>query len=257
MFLLKSLIVTLLLHALVDANQVKFVKIQHKIYVETDANHYALYGQITDQDGVQIIVVNNGDHYHINSKCDYKWQALKKIDQRIVESYGKIRENYLKVEAKSGAEKGIYSDTYSWSETLSPNPIEYSATVLEKQTVAITSKYLPPKLAKVIASGPVLIFIHANGNVRMKTVNCLQKNERILLDGLRKVRYNNDKKQKSLFSSSPDEILRKHIKKHPIDECTFYNEQNYMTTYSKEQYRNMQFYAGGAILDGGRGGDYL
>lgn len=250
------MIVILSLQAIVDANQVTFVKLQGKVYVETDANHYAMYGQVADKDGTRVVVVNDNDHHYVTSKCDHTWEDLREIDKRRVEDYGKVRENNLKVQTKSRAETGVYSDTYLWSDTYSDKPTEWSATVLGEDTVAITSKYFPPKLAKVIACGPIVIFIHVDGSIRMKTVNCLQPNEQNLLDGLRTINYNDDKK-KSFFSTSADEKLRKYIKKNPIDEYRFYNEQDYMTTFTKGQLQKMQFSAGGTVIDNGRGGDTL
>lgn len=43
--------------------------------------------------------------------------------------------------------------------------------------------------------------------------------------------------------------------RNPVDEYTFYNEQDYMTTLTKDQLSKMQFAAGGTIIDNGRGGD--
>lgn len=77
-----------------------------------------------------------------------------------VEDYKKVRENNLKVQTKSWAGTGVYSDTFLLSDTHLDNSRKWSAEVLDKDTVAIISKYYPPRLSKVITSGPVVIFIH-------------------------------------------------------------------------------------------------
>lgn len=45
----------------------------------------------------------------------------------------------------------------------------------------------PGNLAKVIISDVLIIFIHYDGNITAKTIECLGPNERILIKGLNKI----------------------------------------------------------------------
>lgn len=52
MQLIITILVALLLQATVNATEVTFVKMDGKIYVETDSSHYAMFGHVKDDYGV-------------------------------------------------------------------------------------------------------------------------------------------------------------------------------------------------------------
>lgn len=86
------------------------------------------------------------------------------------------------------------------------------------------SKHFPSQIARVLISHELIIFVHYDGTVRMKTDNFLDPNESILIERLKKVEI---EASKSLSLSSPEKALERHLKRSAFDEGSFDLEQNY------------------------------
>lgn len=224
------ILVAVSLHAIADATQLTFSKYKHNIYVETDETHYAMYGPVTDKEtgAIRIITMSPLGKYYLTSDCDSHWTDLKDIKDDLLESYQKTRVNYLK--EKRGA--AVSPQSYVWSDTYSSDKREFSAIKVDSRTTVYSSNVFPSELARVIVSGNVIIFAHYDGTLTMKTRNCLYRNEKILLAGIEKM---DPDSQKTIFSSTGEKALRKHLKSNPISETAFDNEQSYMKTYTTEE----------------------
>lgn len=214
---------------IVDANRLSFSKYDGWIYAETDQFHYALYGQITDNDGIRIISVDEGDHFYQKSNCESKWQELNKIDPDYVPMYKRIRETYLKLDESRKNSPGAYT----WHEYFYEDMKEFSAVRIDDETVIISSKYFPGRLAKVIISGDIIVFVHYDGRVRIKTNKCLSLNEKILISGINKI--NLEGKKSSCFHFSNDKPLKTYMKSQSFNSAGFDLEQNFSKIYTKQE----------------------
>lgn len=225
-----TLILTLSLnHAIANASRLTFVKNNGNIYVETDEKHYAMFGQVMDTNGEVLIVAIDGQNYY-SLKCDScetDSKVLEKGKPDYVKDYGIIRADYLKIDTECPAISNIPTKEYSWSTTFIPNEKKaYSVTRLDDSTLVYSAKSFPNRLARLIISGDVVIFVHYDGHIALKTIKCLNSNERTLLNGIGKIKSGG--KIAAIFSPSEEKTLKKYWKKHPINEQEFNFEQEYI-----------------------------
>lgn len=216
------ILIALSLQALAGATKVTYsINITSgKIYAETDEKHYAMYGQVKDKDGVRIESASEDGQYYLTSKCESSWTDIKKIDEHTLSSYHQIRENFLAL--TKGPEES--PDFYIWSDEFSNNQRGFSAVRLDPQTVVYGSQYFPSVLARVIISGQLAAFVHYDGNVRMKTLYCLCENEKIFIDGLKRINVNG---KNSMFAFAGDKVLKKHLENNSFREFTFRLERKH------------------------------
>lgn len=220
-------LIVFVLCAIVDADQLTFVKMNRNIYVETDPKHYALFGQVMDKDGPRVIMVNGDDHYSLRSRCGKEWQDLEEVGDARLSNYVAIREASLKVSSPSPALSNIPSQEFSWSDTLTTTDKKKSPiTRLDDDTLVYSSKYFPGWLARVIISGDVVIFVHYDGDILMRTKNCLYPSEKILVRGLEEINVEGEKRSSCLFPLRKVQSLKKYLADHPINEQEFYFEQD-------------------------------
>lgn len=218
-----------------DAGKITFSKINGKIYVETDPFHYAMFGPVKDKDGLRIVAINGNDHYHQTSKCNDVKTSLLGLKDKQQEQYRQVRDAFLEETRECPAISGTPTKGYIWSGTyFSDETPEYSAVRLDDETVVYSSQYFPKNLARVIISRYKVIFIHYDDDVIMKDLACLYINEKILIDGIRKIDV--DRKRNSLIYPKGENALKKHLKSHPIDEANFRNEQEYIKTLTDKDY---------------------
>lgn len=234
MALISALLVVISLQAIANATTITFSKIHDKIYVETDLQHYALYGQVTDKDGIRVIAVNGNTRAHQTAKCDADWNSMDKIDK----DYSSIREAYLDVREKCLEASSKPKKSCIWSDTFTSDQKDYSTVRLDEDTVVYSSKYFPAELAKVIISGNVVIFVHYDGLVALKTKNCLYLNEKKLIAGIYKAEGSGNKLA-GIFHPKGDGAIKKHIKSSEFNEEKFNLEQEYFKTYTTEDYARM------------------
>lgn len=206
------------LHELADATRLTISKIDWTFYVETDPEHFATFGMIKygQEERKGIISVDEKGQYHLTSKCESGWTDIKKVKQATKDAYKETRKNHLAFQI------------LTWSDTFSSDQKEEKTvrSNLATDSRMYSSKHFPSKLARVVTSGDVAAFVHYDGSVRMKTTKCLGRNEKILIEGLKLIQPDWDK---SLFSPSGNKVLEKYLKQHPIDEASFYREQDYST----------------------------
>lgn len=233
--------------SLADAGQLAFSKIDGKIYVETDQKHYAMFGQFRDGNGVKIIAVNEFSHYSLTSRCVKLWSPIEEVQRRYLEKYSEIRKAFLGLNQwKSSKVSSLATQPYRWSTTFSRNLREYSSIRLDEDTLILSSKYFPPELAKVIICGNVIIFVHYEGLVTMKTIACLYLNEQKLLAGIDKlgvIDYGNKLSPSSLSHKTSDEneAMKEYLEINPINDSEFSLEQMYSRTYTNEQLLAMNY----------------
>lgn len=210
---------------LVDATKLTYSNKGGKIYVETDSKHFAMYGYVKDVDEVGIVGVNRDKHSYLTPKCFTRREKLNDVDEKSLRGYARIRNVSLAVGGESPAMSHTKNTDYTWSQTFSDGEKGFSAIRLDKNTVVYSSEYFPSLLARVIISGKVVIFVHHDGNVTMKWMQCLYPSERNLVAGIRKI--NTSSGISSRFSSKDDNALKKHLKSHPIEVEQFIREQKY------------------------------
>lgn len=215
--------------------QLIFSKISGDIYVQTDDKHYAFYGQTKDEDGIRVIRVTEDSYYYQKSNCERFRKDLDRVDGKELNKHVLIRGNWLA--EKRGPETSPGS--YTWSHNFSDGEKKFSVIRLDTKTVVYCSAHFPGDLAIVIITGNVVIFAHYDGNITLKTRNCLYNNEKILLAGIDQIDINKGDKV-GLFGSSGDKPLKKHIKLYPISELGFGLEQDYYATYTAEDRANIQ-----------------
>lgn len=220
-----SILLAVSLHALADATQLTFSKIEGKIYVETDPKHFAMFGQVKDKDGIRAISTDEETQYHLTEKCEIGNTYVDKIDADTRYKYCQVIENHLEETRRPGESP----KSYIWTNTFSSEQSDYSVVRLDPETLVYSSQYFPSKLGRVIISGPVVIFVHYDKSIALKTIGCLDPNERILVRGLNKI---NPETKKSVLSATGDKILKKHLKQNSIDEPKFYLEQKFAWTDS-------------------------
>lgn len=225
MALIFTFLVALSLQATAIATTVTFSKIGYRVYVETDPQHYALYGQVSDKQGFRAIAVNGDTLAYQTKECDTDWSSMSKIKK----DYSEIRGAHLEVRNKSPAISNTPTQSYIWTDTLSSDKEDYSEVKLDDKTFVVSSKYFPSKLAKVIISDDVFIFVHNDGRVALKTEECLFLNERILVAGI----YRDYSGQwPILLPSTRGKALKKHLSSKKFNEDKFNSEQEYYKTYT-------------------------
>lgn len=211
------ILVALSFQAIADATQFTFTKIGWKVYAETDPEHFAMFGQVRDQYGLRIVSADKEGHYHLKPDCKYEWKSIDKIDEATLRSYRGVRENYLA--EKRGPKES--PDSYTWTDSFSSDDKrEFSAVRLDSKTVVYSSGYFPKELARVVINGNLIVFVHYDGRVVMKTRICTYTNEEILLGGIQKI---DPEWKKSMFSSTGDKPLKKHLKRNPINATPYGN----------------------------------
>lgn len=222
MALILLLLIAVPLQTLTGATELFFSKIGERIYVETDPKHFAMYDKVANN--LRIVSVDERGQYSLEADCGVGWTDIDKIDRAL---YDQVRETCLA--EKRGPQESPQS--YTWSDTLSSDRKDHSLVKLEDNTRVYSSQYFPAELAWVIISGQIVTFVHFDGTVRMKTMSCLHLNEKILIEGIKKM---DSDRRKPLFASTGEEALRKHLKHNPIDASphgTFQSEQKYVKTY--------------------------
>lgn len=212
-------------HAIANASQLTFVKNNGNIYVETDEKHFAMFGKVKDTDGEVLIVAIDGRNYYSlkpSDNCETNFKILDSVNP----DYGIIRANYLKIDTQCPAISNILTERYSWSTTFMPNEEKaYSMVKLDDSTLVFSAKSFPKRLARLIINGSVVIFVHYDGHIALKTTKCLNSNEITLLNGIGKIISGG--KIAAIFSLNKDNILKKYWQKHPINEQEFNFEQEY------------------------------
>lgn len=81
----------------------------------------------------------------------------------------------------------------------------------------------------------LVIFVHYDGRVVMKTIHCLFINEKILIDGIQMI---DPDRKRPLFSPAGDRPLKKHLKHNPINVTpygSFESEQHFSKTVTPEE----------------------
>lgn len=198
-----------------------------------------MYGQVTDRDGIRIIVVGANNHYYQTSKCENKWEDLQDINQDHVRDYRKISEKYSVIKEESPEISKVPTERYTWSTNLSKDDAKYSAIRLDDTTLVFSSKYFPGDLAKLIYSGGLRIFVHYDGRVILKRWDCMYLNEKILIKAINQNLV--DQKGSLRFSiQSRDKAFKKFLENNKFDELEFENEQNFIITYTYAEYAAMQ-----------------
>lgn len=244
MALMSLILVVLTFHALADATQFTFTKIGGRIYAETDPEHYAMFGQVKKNNAIQIVSANKEGHYRLKPDCDRDWLSIEKIDEATLKAYKRLRDNYLA--EKRGPRES--PESYTWTDSFSSDDKrEFSAVRLDPNTVVYSSEYFPEGLARVLISGNLVTFVHYDGRVVIKNMQCLYINERILIDGIEKI---DPDWKKTIFSSTGDKPLKKHLKRNPIDVTpygSFKLEQRFSKTDTVEEVRSL-----GRIIAAGR-----
>lgn len=235
MQLVITILAALLLQATVDATEVTFAKMDGKIYVQTDSQHYAMFGHVKDDYGVRIIAVNGMSRNHMTSRCETGWKDLH-TDYN-ANTYHNVIPTFLGVKERSPAISGVPTNKYLWSETFSSEHTEYSALRLDDWTIVYTSSYFPGDLAKVILAGNVVIFVHHSGDIVMKTGNCLADNEKTLITGIKKIDLSG--KKSTWFKSKGEDALKSYLKSHPINVSQFNTEQRYEKVYTERELAQM------------------
>lgn len=169
-------------------------------------------------------------HVELTDKCGSRSKELNKVDEDILRAYSRVREECLKEDNRSPAISNIPTESYTWSTNFS-GPQEYSVVRLDDNTVVYSSRYFPSKVAKVIISGDIIIFVYYDGQVTMKPLNCLGLNEKILIKGIKKIKTDG-KKSFSLFAKD-EGALKSYLASHKINEENFYDEQLYIKIWTK------------------------
>lgn len=224
--ILTFLFVALSFHTIVDATEVTFVKdVDNKIYVETDSEHYAMFGQYKNKHGPVIIAVYGEHTYQLKANCEKEYHPLDEVSKDLLDNYARLRGIYLK------------DKSMAWSNTFSSDKREFSVVKFKDSTVIYSSKFFPSKIAKVIISGDVVIFVHYDGHVTMKTVKCLKANERKLFNAIKKI--GTEKCNPSCFSLK-DSPMRVYLKVHKLNEEHLYDEQLYLDVWSDEDLEKLQ-----------------
>lgn len=236
-YFLTVLLVALSLHTLVSALEVTFVKqASDRIYVETDPQHYAFYGEYQKKNKPTIVAVIGEHRIRLSAFCEVQCDYLERVEEKVIENYGRIRERYLKEENLSDAISKTPSAGYKWSATFSEDTKKFSVTRLDESTVAYSSKYFPNKLATVIVSGKVVIFIHYDGRVTMKTKECLFANENKLFEGILKIKV--DGKSSALWLKK-DNPMRIFLMANQLIEEDFDTEQYYFRPMHDKEYNQL------------------
>lgn len=212
-------------NAIVDATKLTYSNINGKIYVETDSRHYAMHGQVLDQDGVRIVSVNGDSYSYLTSKCSLKCEILSDAHENQLRNYARFRKINLSVKQKSPAISNIPTSAYIWSDNFSAGEKEHSVIRLDKNTVVYSSEYFPGFLARVIISGEVVIFIQYDGVVGMRSLVCLSPSEKNLIVGIKKI--NTGDGISSYFSSKGDKAFKKYLQAHPLDVEELISEQKF------------------------------
>lgn len=196
-----------------------FSKYAGKIYAATDPKQFALYGQLTDK----ILSVNEEGRFYLTPECESSRTKLEDIPEISWHVYDHFRKHFLK--EQRGPEQSPKS--YTWSDAFEHGQRQFSVIRLDPDTVVYSSRLFPKILARVIISGQVVTFVHFDGTVRMKTLNCLLPNEKILIEGVQKIQPDT---KRSFFAPAGDKVLQKHLKQDPIDETLFNQEQSFSKT---------------------------
>lgn len=109
---------------------------------------------------------------------------IKNIDEAALKSYRDVRAKFLS--EKRGPEES--PESFIWSTTFSEDgKREFSAYRLGGSTVVYSSEYFPKGLARVIINIRLVMFVHYDGRVVIKNTDCLDTNEKILVDGIKKI----------------------------------------------------------------------
>lgn len=229
--------------SLANAGQLIFSKVGGKIYVETGPKHYAMFGQFRDENGVRIIAVNEGSLYSLTSKCVKSWSPIEEVQRRYLRRYREIRKAFLGVNQWSPEASSLATESYRYSTTLSSDQEEYSSIKLDDNTLILSSKYFPSELARVIISGKVIIFVHHDGRVTMKTIDCLYLNEQKLFVGINKLIniIDDDNKLSLNKTNDDDKTIKEYFEANPINESEFSLEQMYSKTYTNEELLAMNY----------------
>lgn len=182
-----TILVVLSLNAIVNATRVTFTKMGDKIYVETDPQHYAIFGQYQDEHGNMIVAVNDEHQYKLGTTCEKKWQNIKDLNGEELDNYKEIREKFLAEKRKSPILSKTSTDSYTWSDTFSTEDRNFSVMRLDGSTVVYSSRYFPSKLARIIISGEIIISIRFDRSVVMKSMHCSTEKEKLLYETIKRV----------------------------------------------------------------------
>lgn len=239
MALTVTILFALSLQVIVDATEVKLVKESgNKIYVETGTQHYAMVGYHKNDDEFPIIVVMGNCHFEISPRCGKTFRELNTLSQTVLNTYNRIKEDCLKERRGSPVITKMPTESYAWSTTFSEEEKEYSVIKLDDDTSVISSKYLPSKIAKVIMSGDIIIFVYYDGQITMKRINCLASNERILLKGIKKI--SKTCRRSWCFPSKGEEALKAYLSSQKIDEDDLYTEQQYLRVWTDDDMKRLK-----------------
>lgn len=221
------------IQAIANAIQVTLINIKGRIYIETDPEHYAMYGQITDDDGIRIVVLDGNRQKSLTAKCEVERRWLDEINEGHLKAYKGLRDNYFKFVREDPAA----ANSISWSANLSEDQKGFSLIKPGGNVLVFSSAYFPDHLARVIIDGEVVIFVYFDGRIVMKTMKCLYPYEQILIRGIKRI--NTSDGMLSRFASKDDQAMVKYLKSHPINVEEFKNEQLYLRPYTKEEQRQI------------------
>lgn len=229
------LVILISCHAIVDAVKLTFTMLGGRIYIETDPEHFAMYGQVKIKNEVTIVAVNENEHTYLTSTCQVEQVKLSRVRKSDLQDYAKIRDVSLAIKNESPAISNTENPDYTWSQTFSKDEKDFFVTRLDKNTVVYSSEYFPWYIARVIISGEVIIFVHNDGTVIMKTKNCLYPDEKNLIKGIKKINTSNG--ISACFSSRDDKALERHLRAHPIDRNQLSREQRYKRPLTEAELR--------------------
>lgn len=220
------------------------------LYVETDPFHYAMYGPVKDPNGeVRIVAINNPAYYQQTFRClDVRTSFPGRLRDD-EDELRKVRDVFLAESRECPAASGKPTDSFIWSGTFfSDEARKYSAVRLNDNTVVYSSQYFPTGLARVIISDHIMIFIHYDDTITMKYEKCLCRDEKILINGIKKIDV--DGKKISPFYPKEDKALKNHLKSHPIDETEFKLQQLFIKTLSEEKWSaGMKDYVSASVFN--------
>lgn len=221
------------IQAIANAIQVTFINVKGRIYVETDSEHYALYGQVTDEEGIRIVVFDGDRQKSLTAKCKVERRWRKEVNEKHIQAYKGIRENYFKFVREDPGE----AHSVSWSATLSEDQKEFSLVKLSRNVLVYSSAYFPDNLARVIIDREVVVFVYFDGRIVMKTMKCLYPFEQNLIKGIKKI--NTGDGMLSRFAAKEDKAMVKYLKSHPINVKEFKDEQLYYKPLTREELREI------------------
>lgn len=225
-FSLIILAIVLALQTSVDASTLTLNRVTDMFHIGINAEHFAIYAR-AEASPTRVVAVNGNKIIITEATCKTE---IHDANERRLNDYIGLRNAFMRKANKSPAMVTSGTRSYAWSEAISEDEKGFSVTRLDDETVVYASKLFPSKLARIIISGNLYFFVHYDGYSAIKEGGCLLDNEKILIEGVRKIKTTNNQGFISCFHQANDSPLKKHLKVHPINEAIFEREQTYSKT---------------------------